>query len=236
VGEFHGIRPISAARRTKVIAITVAIRSDLPEEAQAIFEFLLDVCKMKSIPRSGWISHGISLSDVESVADHSFSTSALSILLADLETRRGMKVDVERVLRMALLHDMAESLTFDISKGYLSYLGKRGDDIKSELESSAWRHLADGLKDDELARNYTRLQSEFDASETLESRIVHAADGLDILLQVIEYRGRGYPESLLKELWNGTNAKLRQSKLPSVRRIRREIVAQGMRLGAGRIR
>jgi putative hydrolase of HD superfamily len=176
------------------------------------------------------------MNDVESVADHSFSTSALSVLIADLETNRGMKVDVERVLRMALLHDLAESLTFDISKAYLSYLGKRGEDIKSELESSAWRHLAGGLKDDGLARKYTRLQSEFDASETLESRIVHAADGLDILLQVIEYRRRGYPESLLKELWNGTNAKLRQSKSPSVRRIHREIVAEGKRLSTGRFR
>jgi putative hydrolase of HD superfamily len=232
VGAFHGIRPSSAAGRTKVIAITVAIQSGAAEEAQAIFKFLRNVSKMKSIPRSGWVSHGISLSDVESVADHSFSTSALSILLADLETRHGMKVDVERVLRMALLHDMAESLTFDISKGYLSYLGKRGDDIKSELESSAWRHLAGGLKDDGLARKYTRLQNEFEAGETVESRIVHSADGLDILLQVIEYRRRGYPESLLKELWNGTNAKLRQSKFSSVRRIHREIVTEGMRVDA----
>jgi len=222
--------------RNLFIAITVAIGLGSLKEAQAILNFLLNISKMKSIPRSGWISHGISLNDVESVAEHSFSTSALSLLLADLEVTRGAKVDVERVLRMAIFHDMAESLTFDISKGYLSYLGKRGASIKSELERSAWKHLADGLRNDALAREYTRLQNEFDADETLESKIVHAADRLDLLLQVIEYRRRGYPELLLRELWDGTNAKLRQSEVLSVRRIHREIIAEAKRIGTIRIR
>jgi 5'-deoxynucleotidase YfbR-like HD superfamily hydrolase len=186
---------------------------------------------MKSIPRSGWISHGISLTDVESVAEHSFSTSALSLLIADLELSRGAKVDVERVLRMALFHDMAESLTFDISKAYLSYLGKRGDSIRSQLETSAWRHLAEGLKDRALAGRYSRLQIEFDANETLESKIVHAADGLDILLQVIDYRRKGYPGLLLRELWDGTNAKLTKTMLPSVKQVHRQILAESKRIG-----
>jgi putative hydrolase of HD superfamily len=191
---------------------------------------------MKSIPRTGWISHGVSLNDVESVAEHSFSTSALSLLLADLELSSGSRVDVERVLRMSLLHDMAESLTFDISKAYLSYLGKRGDVIKSELERSAWKHLADGLENEVLARQYTRLQNAFDADETLESKIVHAADGLDLLLQVIDYRRRGYPESLLRELWDATNDKLRKTGLASVKQIHRGIIAEGKRLDPKRIR
>ena len=186
---------------------------------------------MKSIPRSGWISHGISLSDVESVAEHSFSTSALSLLIADLELSRGAKVDVERVLRMALFHDMAESLTFDISKAYLGYLGRRGDSIKRELETSAWRHLAEGLKDRALASKYSRLQTEFDENEALEAKIVHAADGLDILLQVIEYRRKGYPGLLLAQLWDGTNAKITQTKLPSVKQIHRQILAESKRIG-----
>ena len=189
---------------------------------------------MKAIPRSGWISHGIPLQDVESVADHSFSACALSLLLSDLEVRDGKQVNIERVLRLALLHDMPESLTFDISKEYLQYLGPRGRAIKSELETAAWRHIVEGLDEPSLRRSYTRLMKEFDEERTLESRLVHAADKLDILLQVIEYRRRGYPESLLRELWNKTNLKLRNCRISSARKMQTVLIREAKRLDAGK--
>ena len=175
------------------------------------------------IPRSGWISHGVALSDVESVADHSFSTSLLALLLADLEIERGRPVNVERVVRMALLHDLSETLTFDISKGYLDYLGKRGKAIKDEVEEAACKHVLKGITDTKLRSRYARLQDEFDAEQTLESRIVHAADRLDILLQVAEYAKRGYPKPLLASLWSGTEREIRESKVESVRQLHKTI-------------
>jgi putative hydrolase of HD superfamily len=191
---------------------------------------------MKAIPRTGWISHGVSLQDVESVADHSFSTCALSLLVADLEVQNGKHVNVERVLRLALLHDLSESLTFDISKEYLEYLGPSGKAIKAELEHAAWKHITDDLKESKLRRSYSRLQREFDAGQTLESKIVRAADGLDILLQVIQYRRKGYPASLLADLWDGTNKKLRSSGIPSARKIQKILIQEGRRPEAGKIK
>lgn len=179
---------------------------------------------MKSIPRSGWITHGVSLQDVESVADHSFSTCSLALLISDLEAQRGEDVNIERVLRLALLHDLPESLTFDISKAYLEYLGPRGAAIKRDLEHSAWKYIVDGLHNAKLHRSYLALQKEFDAEKTLESRIVRAADRLDILLQVIEYRRRGYPEYLLADLWSGTIKKLRSCRIQSALKIQRILI------------
>lgn len=198
--------------------------------------FLSSLARMKAIPRSGWISHGVSLTDVESVADHSFSSCVLSMLLSDLEIKAGRRVNVERVLRLALLHDMPESLTFDISKEYLQYLGPRGRAIKSELETSAWKHIIDGLRTPSLRRAYEWIQREFDAERTIESRIVHAADRLDILLQVIEYRRKGYPESLLKELWEEASSRLSSSRLASARRIMRILVQEAEKVPATRIK
>jgi putative hydrolase of HD superfamily len=189
---------------------------------------------MKALPRSGWLTHGVSLQDVESIADHSFSVCAFSMLLADMEKKRGVDVDVERVLRMAILHDMSESLTFDISKAYLEYLGKRGAEIKVELEGAAWEQLARGLNDSMLKRNYTNLQTEFDEEATVEAGIVHTADALDILLQVIDYRKRGYPEPLLLDLWNGTNNRLSQTKIQSVRELRKMLLTESKRIGSKR--
>jgi putative hydrolase of HD superfamily len=181
---------------------------------------------MKSIPRSGWITHGISLQDVESVADHSFSTCSLALLISDLEAQRGEHVNIERVLRLALLHDLSESLTFDISKAYLEYLGPSGAAIKRDLDHSAWRHIVDGLQNPKLHRSYSALQKEFEAEKTFESRLVHAADKLDILLQIIEYHRRGYPEYMLADLWSGTVKKLRSCRIQSAVKIQRILIRE----------
>ena len=180
-------------------------------------DFVSSLGKVKMIPRSGWISHGISLQEVESVADHSFSTTVLAMLLADLEVANGRRINIERVLRLALLHDLPEALTFDISKSYLEYLGMRGEAIKRELEQAAWKHLIEGIEKGAIRKRYAQLQSEFNAEQTIESMIVHAADRLDLLLQIVEYRRRGYPKAILADLWKSTSQKLRGSKLSSVK-------------------
>jgi putative hydrolase of HD superfamily len=186
--------------------------------------FLQTISALKKLPRSGWLSHGVDVRDAESVADHSFSVSAISLLLADLELRRGIQVDVEKVLQMAIIHDLAESLTFDISKAYLQYLGRRGEEIKHELEDSAWSTLVERLDDSELARKYTQVKSEYNVNKTVESKIVHAADALDLLLQIISYRKRGYSKSLLADLWEGTEANLNHSQIRSARKLLKLLV------------
>ena len=181
--------------------------------------FLSTIGRLKAIPRSGWVSHGVALQDVESVADHSYSTCALAMLLADLEVEKGGRVDVERVLRLALLHDLAEALTFDISKSYLEYLGRRGEAIKREVEQAAWNHIIKSIPNGSIRKNYAKLDSEFNDEETLESKIVHAADSLDILFQVVEYHRKGYPKAMLADLWAGTNRGLMYVELSSVRQL-----------------
>src|SRR5208337_218010 len=188
-------------------------------EGIGFLDFVSSLGRIKMIPRSGWISHGVSLQDVESVADHSFSTTVLAMLLADLEVANGRKVNIERVLRLALLHDLPEALTFDISKSYLEYLGMRGEAIKSELEQAAWKHLIKGIEKGAIRKRYTQLQLEFNAEQSIESMIVHAADRLDLLLQIVEYRRRGFPKAILADLWKSTSQKLRGSKLSSANKL-----------------
>ena len=184
-------------------------------------DFVSSLGKLKMIPRSGWISHGVGLHDVESVADHTFSTSVLAMLLADMEARNGRRVDVERVLRMALLHDLAEGLTFDISKSYLEYVGRRGEAIKRQVELLAWKHIVENIRSKSIRTEYAKLQSEFNAQVTFESRIVHAADKLDILFQTIAYLRKGYPKRMLSDLWTSTNHSLARFEMPSVNATRK---------------
>ena len=189
---------------------------------------------MKAIPRSGWLSHEVSLQDVESVADHTFSTSVLSMLLADLEVERGVSVNMEQVLRMALLHDLAESLTFDISRAYLDYMGTKGEAMKREIERTAWRHLVKGIEDRKLARRYADAQREYVEDRTTEAKIVHAADSMDILLQVVNYLRRGYPEALLSDLWKERTSMVKESDVPSARAMLKLIITENRQMAGFR--
>jgi len=192
--------------------------------------FLTAISGLKRTPRSGWITSGVSLRDVESVADHTFSTCALALILADFELRNGQRVNMERVLRMAILHDLAEAFTFDISKAYLMYLGKRGSKVKSMIETSAWQYLVRGMKPIQLSNNYLKLQREYGEGRTVESKIVHAADSLDILLQAVDLRRRGYPRSCLKDLWKQSIKTIQASHLHSASTILRMIIKSSREL------
>ena len=146
------------------------------------------------------------------------------MLLADIEIQNGVRINVERVLRLALLHDLAESLTFDISKSYLEYLGRKGEVIKHEVEQAAWNHIIKKIENATIRTKYAKLQVEYDAEQTLESQIVHAADRLDILYQIVEYHRKGYPRGALADLWESTNRGLMLARLSSVRNVRKAAV------------
>jgi 5'-deoxynucleotidase YfbR-like HD superfamily hydrolase len=110
-------------------------------------------------------------------------------------------------------------LTFDINKSYLEYLGRKGEDIKLDVERSAWDYIIKRIEPASVQKCYSPLESEFNAEKTVESQIVHAADRLDILFQIVSYHRKGYPKSMLADLWASTDRKLSQTKLSSVRRL-----------------
>jgi putative hydrolase of HD superfamily len=67
-----------------------------------LLRVLVQTGRLKTLRRAGWLRIG--LTDGESVADHSFGTALLALLLAtDLD------VDRDRVIKLALVHDLAES-------------------------------------------------------------------------------------------------------------------------------
>ena len=72
--------------------------------AQTILDFMEEAGKLKILPRTGWLLRG--LRNPESIADHCYRTSLLAMLLADVLEEQGVEIDVARVMRMALLHDI----------------------------------------------------------------------------------------------------------------------------------
>jgi putative hydrolase of HD superfamily len=70
-----------------------------------LFDFFNIVAELKKIPRKGW-KEKLGLENPESVADHSYLTAVMSMIISDLNG-----LNTQKVLKMSLLHDLAESIT-----------------------------------------------------------------------------------------------------------------------------
>ncbi len=81
--------------------------------AQALFGFAQFAAKLKSVPRTGWLDRGLDALRVESVADHSFGVALLAWICAQQRQAQGAAIDPERVLKLAIIHDLAEVETGD---------------------------------------------------------------------------------------------------------------------------
>ncbi|MEP7272637.1 MAG: HD family hydrolase [Acidobacteriota bacterium] len=177
----------------------------MADEIAGTIAFISEVIRLKAVPRMGWLLRGVR--DVESVADHSFGVAFIAMLLADMGRRRGLMVDTERVLRMALFHDLTEARTGDLPntvKRYFAPGALHAADNKAAEEMLG--HL--GLEGAE----YLSLWNEYEARETIESRIVKTADKLDLLFQVREYEKGGAQN--LAEFWQNSQPDLSVPQLP----------------------
>jgi 5'-deoxynucleotidase YfbR-like HD superfamily hydrolase len=178
------------------------------------FKFLDDVMSLKRIPRSGWITYRVSKCDVESVSSHTYSVAVIALVMSERVRMSNLEVDVEKVLTMGLLHDLSESMTFDISKAYLRYLGRGGKRIKTRLERKAISRILADLKNERLAKILGAVIEEYASAKSLEARIVHCADAIDLLLQVIEYEKMGYSRTLFESIWRETKSRLIKYRFP----------------------
>ncbi|MDD5145262.1 MAG: HD domain-containing protein [Candidatus Pacebacteria bacterium] len=121
----------------------------------------------------------------QSVSEHSFHCAIYAMILADMEEKIfGKKVDKERVLKSALLHDLEECLTGDIIHSF-KYTDKN---LAGEIEKVGQRFLL-GLLDNlppKISKNYLELWKDSRDAKTIEGKIVEAADKLEGLFYTLD--------------------------------------------------
>lgn len=141
----------------------------MKRNVSAILDFLHKSEGLKRLLRHSWLSDGRQ----ESVAEHSWRVALMALVLASkLETL----VDLERVLSMIIIHDLAEIEVGD----YHAFKGEIQDKLKREYE--ALRRLTKNLgwKSQE---QILRLFREFAEQKTAEAKFVKALDKLEVLMQ-----------------------------------------------------
>ncbi|HZU18579.1 MAG TPA: HD domain-containing protein [Candidatus Dormibacteraeota bacterium] len=145
-------------------------------ELAGVVAFLYEVGFLKRLPRAGWLMTGVD--QPESVAEHSFRTALVGIILAAMEG-----ADVGRTAMLCLLHDTTESRMGDIPSVGRAYVTTvKAEAISSHQTASMPAALASVVRD---------LVSEYEANTTIEARLAHDADKIETLLQAREYEAQG---------------------------------------------
>lgn len=157
---------------------------------------LLELQRLKRLDRAGWVLRG-QAPGAESVAAHSYGVALAAMMLADEVRARGVEADAERVLRLALLHDLAEIRTGDLPRTAARY-------YSAEARGRAERAAFDDIVRELGARRsaeYGALHEEYEERASLEARLVKAADIIDLLAQALTFERAGVRG--LDEFWEG---------------------------------
>lgn len=142
---------------------------------------------MKKEHRQGWVAK-VGIPDPESVADHSFRTALIAMLLGD---SRGL--DTGKMMRMALIHDLGEAIIGDLTP-----LDAAKIETKKQDENEAIEEIFSTLPE-QLREKYLHLWQEYRDGSSEEAQLVSDADKLEMVLQASEYEKEGYPKEMLSE-------------------------------------
>ena len=140
-----------------------------------IIEVFYEFNHLKCLYRQGWLRHGVTKEQCESVAEHSLGVTLLALFLADAYFPQ---LDRMKVVLMGLLHDFGEIYAGDIVPGKMSLADKH------ELERKSVERVFARLP---KGREYLAVWQEFEDSQTPEARFVKEIDRLEMGLQASIY-------------------------------------------------
>lgn len=138
--------------------------------------FFLRALDLKDVPRTGWLLREVT--EPESVADHSWGTALLCLVYG-----REAGVAVDHAVRIAIVHDLAESITGDIARRVNPDAQTTNDADKARLERAAMDELVNGWEGQEIYR----LWQEYEDRASAEARFVRDMNLVDMCLQALKY-------------------------------------------------
>lgn len=144
-----------------------------------VVNLLNEIGQLERTPRTGFEFLG---SGKQSVAEHSYNATMICFILAELSEE---PVNLERLLMICLCHDIPEARTGDLNYVYKRYCQPNENRALSDLN----RNLPTGKK-------IALYCEEFIARVTVEAKLAHDADQLELLLVLKRLYDTGNPRAI----------------------------------------
>ena len=135
-----------------------------------ISDFFFQIAGLKNLPRTGW-KVKLNVENSESVAEHSYMMSVMAMVLSDIK-----ELNTEKILKMSILHDWAESKIGDFMPDEIS------SEKKTELEEYAMSEILDDLPS-KIKNDYYDIWNDYKDISSKEAKFVHELDRLEMALQ-----------------------------------------------------
>ncbi|MFH0714366.1 MAG: HD domain-containing protein [Candidatus Diapherotrites archaeon] len=173
--------------------------------SENLIEFFHLAGKLKETKRTGWVLSGVS--EPESVSDHSFRMAVMAMVLAPR-----FKLDELKLLKMVLVHDLAEGITGDIVSERNSAHRQMDWSQKIELEEKALNKVANELGPAQ-AKEIVSLWKEYEEGKSKEAKFAKDLDQLEKAFQASEYEKAKNHSKSLDEFYTNTENKFSNAEI-----------------------
>lgn len=160
---------------------------------------LQTISNLKKIKRKGWLVKKIK--NPESVADHTTLMALMAMLWA-----KKYQVDELKLIKMALLHDLAEA---EISDDIGRHDGI-GPEKKHQMEEEAMKRLCSRFPE---GKEWFEIWKEAEQLKTKEAKLVKQFDGLDLVIQALEYEKQVDDPREMDEFWLDAKSRIGHQEL-----------------------
>ncbi len=149
-------------------------KANTKKQINKIFEFIKFSEKLKIELRNGYTSS----ERKESVAEHCWRMSLFVMLFSSYLDK---KIDLEKVLKMAIIHDIAEILTGDVPYFFHEW-NKKNKKKKQSQEQTAMNQISKMLPK-KLGKELYNLWLEYEKNNSYEAKFVKAVDKMEAQIQ-----------------------------------------------------
>ena len=166
---------------------TLNLELPIPERLRRQLEFILEIDRLKSVLRQSYL---IDSDRHENSAEHSWHLAVAAMVLTEHAKER---IDVGKVIRLVLVHDLVE-----IDAGDTFVYDEAANVGKATREQEAANRLFGVLPEDQ-AQTFMALWREFEDRQTPEAKFAFALDRLLPILHNVFTQGRSWKEHGIRQ-------------------------------------
>jgi putative hydrolases of HD superfamily len=166
---------------------TLNLERCVPERLRRQLEFILEIDRLKGVLRQSYL---IDSDRHENSAEHSWHLAVAAMVLAEHAKER---IDVSKVIRLVLVHDLVE-----IDAGDTFIYDDAGNVGKAAREQKAANRLFGVLPEDQ-GQTFMALWREFEDRQTPEAKFAFALDRLMPVLHNVFTQGGSWKEHGIRQ-------------------------------------